>query len=132
MKLKKIALIVAIALPSVAILSCNSVARESGSVELIVAGTQSINQIDLIDDLRAVHDKQNRSGLACDRVARQDRHARQRNRGNQCDLFHPHTTPPTLPDHSLQNRFSIELHPFYDALTIRGVMKINSSSCSEL
>src|SRR3954447_1097244 len=47
MKLKRIAMIVAIALPSVAILSCNSVARESGSVELVVAGTQVINQIDL-------------------------------------------------------------------------------------
>jgi hypothetical protein len=47
MRMKKIAMIVAIALPSVAILSCNSVARESGSVELVVAGTQIINQIDL-------------------------------------------------------------------------------------
>lgn len=47
MRIKKLALIVAIALPSVAILSCNSVARESGSVELVVAGTQIINQIDL-------------------------------------------------------------------------------------
>jgi len=45
--MKKIAMIVAIALPSVAILSCNSVAREAGSVELVVAGTQTINQIDL-------------------------------------------------------------------------------------
>ena len=47
MRIKKLALIVAIALPSVAILSCNSIARESGSVELVVAGTQIINQIDL-------------------------------------------------------------------------------------
>src|SRR6266576_467590 len=47
MRMKKIAMIVAIALPSVAILSCNSVARESGSVELVVAGTQTLNQIDL-------------------------------------------------------------------------------------
>jgi hypothetical protein len=47
MRIKKLALIVAIALPSVAILSCNSVARESGSVELVVGGTQLINQIDL-------------------------------------------------------------------------------------
>ena len=47
MRMKQIALIAAIALPSVAILSCNSVARESGSVELVVAGTQAINQIDL-------------------------------------------------------------------------------------
>ncbi|HEX9460075.1 MAG TPA: hypothetical protein VGA84_13065 [Thermoanaerobaculia bacterium] len=45
--MKKLALIVAIALPSVAILSCNSIARESGSVELVLAGTQIINQIDL-------------------------------------------------------------------------------------
>ncbi len=47
MSIKRIALIAAIALPGVAILSCNSVARESGSVELIVSGTQTINQIDL-------------------------------------------------------------------------------------
>jgi hypothetical protein len=47
MWMKKIAMIVAIALPSVAILSCNSVARESGAVELVVSGTQNINQIDL-------------------------------------------------------------------------------------
>src|SRR5436190_24013722 len=47
MNMKKIALIVAIALPSVAVLSCNSVARESGAVELVVAGTQTLNQIDL-------------------------------------------------------------------------------------
>ncbi len=47
MRMKKLALIVAIALPSVAILSCNSIARESGSVELVLAGTQIINQIDL-------------------------------------------------------------------------------------
>src|SRR5258707_12826369 len=47
MRMKKFALIVAIALPSVAILSCNSVARESGSVELVVGGTQTINQVDL-------------------------------------------------------------------------------------
>jgi hypothetical protein len=40
-------MIVAIALPSVAILSCNSVAKESGAVELVVAGTQTLNQIDL-------------------------------------------------------------------------------------
>src|SRR5258706_6283157 len=48
MWMKKIALIVAIALPSVAILSCNSVAREAGAVELVVSGTQNINQIDLL------------------------------------------------------------------------------------
>jgi hypothetical protein len=45
--MKKIAMIVAIALPSVAILSCKSVAQESAPVELVVAGTQTINQIDL-------------------------------------------------------------------------------------
>jgi hypothetical protein len=45
--MKRIAMIAAIALPSVAILSCNSVARESGAVDLVVAGTQIINQIDL-------------------------------------------------------------------------------------
>jgi hypothetical protein len=47
MRLKNIAMIVAIALPSVAILSCKSVAQESGPVELVVAGTQTINQVDL-------------------------------------------------------------------------------------
>lgn len=47
MRMKRIAMIAAIVLPSVAILSCNSVARESGSVDLVVAGTQLINQIDL-------------------------------------------------------------------------------------
>jgi len=47
MRMKQIALIAAIALPSVAILSCNSIARESAPVELIVSGTQNINQVDL-------------------------------------------------------------------------------------
>jgi hypothetical protein len=47
MSLKKIVLIAAIALPSVAILSCNSIARESAPVELVVSGRQNINQIDL-------------------------------------------------------------------------------------
>jgi hypothetical protein len=47
MRMKKFALIAAIVLPSVAILSCNSIARESGSVELVVSGTQTLNQIDL-------------------------------------------------------------------------------------
>jgi hypothetical protein len=47
MRMKKIALIAAIALPSVAILSCNSIARESAPVELLVSGTQNLNQIDL-------------------------------------------------------------------------------------
>jgi hypothetical protein len=45
--MKKIALIAAIALPSVAILSCNSIARESAPVELLVSGTQNLNQVDL-------------------------------------------------------------------------------------
>jgi len=45
--MKQIALIAAIALPSVAILSCNSIARESAPVQLVVAGTQNINQVDL-------------------------------------------------------------------------------------
>lgn len=47
MRMKRIALIVAIGLLSVAILSCNSVARESGPVLLVVSGTQNLNQIDL-------------------------------------------------------------------------------------
>lgn len=47
MRMKQIALIAAIALPSVAILSCNSIARESAPVELIVSGTQNLNQVDL-------------------------------------------------------------------------------------
>jgi len=45
--MKKLALIAAIALPSVAILSCNSIARESAPVELIVSGTQNLNQVDI-------------------------------------------------------------------------------------
>jgi len=45
--MKQIALIAAIALPSVAILSCNSIARESAPVQLVVSGTQNINQVDL-------------------------------------------------------------------------------------
>jgi hypothetical protein len=45
--MKKIALIAAIALPGVAILSCNSIARESAPVELVVSGTQNLNQVDL-------------------------------------------------------------------------------------
>jgi hypothetical protein len=45
--MKQIALIAAIALPSVAILSCNSIAKESAPVELVVSGTQNLNQIDL-------------------------------------------------------------------------------------
>src|SRR3954451_3348454 len=47
MRIKKIALIAAIALPSVAILSCNSIAKESAPVELVVSGAQTLNQIDL-------------------------------------------------------------------------------------
>lgn len=47
MKMKRIALIVAIVLLSVANLSCNSVARESSPVLLVVSGTQNLNQIDL-------------------------------------------------------------------------------------
>jgi hypothetical protein len=47
MRMKKIGLIAAIVLPSVAILSCNSIARESSSVELVVSGTQNLNQVDL-------------------------------------------------------------------------------------
>jgi hypothetical protein len=47
MRMKQIALIAAIALPSVAILSCNSIARESAPVELLVSGTQNLNQVDL-------------------------------------------------------------------------------------
>ena len=47
MRMKQIALIAAIALPSVAILSCNSIAKESAPVELVVSGTQNLNQIDL-------------------------------------------------------------------------------------
>jgi hypothetical protein len=45
--MKQIALIAAIALPSVAILSCNSIARESAPVQLVVSGTQNLNQVDL-------------------------------------------------------------------------------------
>lgn len=47
MRMKQIALIAAIALPSVAILSCNSIARESAPVQLVVNGTQNLNQVDL-------------------------------------------------------------------------------------
>jgi hypothetical protein len=47
MKMKKIALIATVALLSVAILSCNSIARESSPVLLVVSGTQNLNQIDL-------------------------------------------------------------------------------------
>jgi hypothetical protein len=47
MRMNRIVLIAAIALLSVAILSCNSVARESSPVMLVVSGTQNLNQIDL-------------------------------------------------------------------------------------
>lgn len=47
MRMKTFAWIAAIALPSVAMLSCNSIARESAPVELIVSGTQNLNQVDL-------------------------------------------------------------------------------------
>ena len=47
MRMKQIALIAAIALPSVAILSCNSIAREERSGAVGGAGTQNINQVDL-------------------------------------------------------------------------------------
>jgi len=45
--MKQIAMIAAVALPSLAILSCNSIARESAPVELVVSGTQNLNQVDL-------------------------------------------------------------------------------------
>lgn len=47
MRMKQFALIAAIVLPSVAILSCNSIARESAPVQLVVSGTQNLNQVDL-------------------------------------------------------------------------------------
>ena len=47
MRIKKLAMIAAVALLSVAILSCNSIARESSPVMLVVNGTQNLNQIDL-------------------------------------------------------------------------------------
>ncbi len=47
MRMKRIALIAAIAVLSVAMLSCNSVARESSPVMLVVSGTQNLNQVDL-------------------------------------------------------------------------------------
>jgi hypothetical protein len=45
--MKKIALIATVMLLSVAVLSCNSIARESSPVQLVVSGTQNLNQIDL-------------------------------------------------------------------------------------
>jgi hypothetical protein len=47
MRIRTLALIAAIALPSVAILSCNSVARENSPVMLVVSATQNLNQVDL-------------------------------------------------------------------------------------
>jgi hypothetical protein len=47
MRIKKIALIATVMLLSVAVLSCNSVAKESSPVLLVVSGTQNLNQIDL-------------------------------------------------------------------------------------
>lgn len=44
---KRIAFIATVMLLSVAVLSCNSVARESAPVLLVVSGTQNLNQIDL-------------------------------------------------------------------------------------
>jgi hypothetical protein len=45
--MKKIALIATVMLLSVAVLSCNSIAKESSPVLLVVSGTQNLNQIDL-------------------------------------------------------------------------------------
>jgi hypothetical protein len=45
--MKKIALIATVMLVSVAVLSCNSIAKESSPVLLVVSGTQNLNQIDL-------------------------------------------------------------------------------------
>jgi hypothetical protein len=47
MRMKKIVLIATVMLLAVAALSCNSIARESAPVVLIVSGTQNLNQIDL-------------------------------------------------------------------------------------
>jgi hypothetical protein len=47
MRKKKIALIATVMLLSVAVLSCNSIAKESSPVLLVVSGTQNLNQIDL-------------------------------------------------------------------------------------
>jgi hypothetical protein len=47
MKLKRIALNAVIVLLSAAMLSCNSVARESSPVLLVVSGTQNLNQVDI-------------------------------------------------------------------------------------
>jgi hypothetical protein len=48
MRMKRIALTATVALLSVAILSCNPIARESSPVLLVVSGTQNLNQIDLL------------------------------------------------------------------------------------
>jgi hypothetical protein len=47
MRIRKIALIATVMLLSVAVLSCNSIAKESSPVLLVVSGTQNLNQIDL-------------------------------------------------------------------------------------
>ncbi len=47
MRMKQIALIATVILLSVAVLSCNSIAKESSPVMLVVSGTQNLNQIDL-------------------------------------------------------------------------------------
>ncbi len=47
MRMKKIALIATVMLLGVAVLSCNSIAKESSPVQLVVSGTQNLNQIDL-------------------------------------------------------------------------------------
>jgi hypothetical protein len=47
MRMKKIALIATVMLLGVAVLSCNSIAKESSPVLLVVSGTQNLNQIDL-------------------------------------------------------------------------------------
>jgi hypothetical protein len=47
MRIKRIALIATAGALSLAILSCNPIARESGPVLLVVSGTQNLNQIDL-------------------------------------------------------------------------------------
>jgi hypothetical protein len=47
MRMKKIALIATVMLLGVVVLSCNSIAKESSPVVLVVSGTQNLNQIDL-------------------------------------------------------------------------------------
>lgn len=47
MNIRKICSAAAVALMGAAMLSCNSIAKESSPVQLIVSGTQNINQVDL-------------------------------------------------------------------------------------